>query len=101
MNLSERLKVFVQSRSHRFLRALGVIGVLIGWATMYFFENWDGPLFWLLICVATIFSATGAWGGLAEQWGYKPLTNDPLGWRAAKKTYEHAPSPEDCDSEEQ
>jgi len=29
----------------------------------------------------------GAWGGLAEQWGWKPLREDPLGWRKAKKSY--------------
>ena len=88
MNKLARLKDLMQRRSHAFLRGAGVLGVLVGWAAMYFFEEWNGVFFWMLICAATVLSATGAWGGLAEQWGYKPLSSDPLGWRAAKKSYE-------------
>lgn len=88
MSKLEQLKEWIQRRSHKFLRLMGVAGVLIGWAVMYFFDKWDGPVFWALICVSAVLSATGAWGGLSEQWGYKPLTNDPLGWRKAKKSYE-------------
>lgn len=95
MNKLTRLKAFIQDRTHAFLRFIGVLGVLMGWAAMYLFEEWDGPIFWILICAATVLSAAGAWGGLAEQWGYKPLTNDPLGWRAAKKSYESTDSSTD------
>lgn len=91
MNGFRQLQALVRRRSHTFLRLAGVVCVLIGWSAMYFFDEWDGPAFWTLICVATVLSASGAWGGLAEQWGYKPLTNDPLGWRAAKKSYHQEP----------
>lgn len=90
----KKLKAFVQLHSHRFLRFTGVAGILIGWSAMYFFDHWSGPVFWLLICVSTVLSAAGAWGGLSEQWGYKPLTNDPLGWRAAKKSYHDDKAPQ-------
>lgn len=94
------LKTSIQRRSHAFLRLMGIFGVLLGWATMYYFEDWSGPVFWLLISVSTILSATGAWGGLSEQWGYKPLSDDPLGWRAVKKSYKDAePSKEETDEQ--
>lgn len=83
-----QLTELIQRRSHTFLRVVGVVGILVGWGAMYFFDDWDGLAFWVTICVATVLSALGAWGGLAEQWGYKPISNDPLGWRAAKKSYD-------------
>ena len=55
---------------------------------MYFFDDWGHPIFWVLITMAVVLGYGGAWGGLAEQWGWKPLRKDPLGWRTAKKSYE-------------
>lgn len=91
MRAFRQLTELIQRRSHTFLRVVGSVGVLVGWSAMYFFDDWDSLAFWVTICVATVLSATGAWGGLAEQWGYKPLTNDPLGWRTAKKSYDKDP----------
>ena len=73
--------------SQKILRISGVFGVFIGWATMYFFEDWSSPIFWLLISIAVILGYGGAWGGLSLQWGAPPFTNDPLGWRKAKESY--------------
>jgi hypothetical protein len=82
---------------HRFFRIVGVLGVLIGWATMYFFDDWSSPMFWLLAVIATVLGLCGAWGGLSNQWGAPPFTNDPLGWRKAKQSYKEDLSPEGTD----
>lgn len=58
----------------------GILGVL-------FFQ----PPFWLgvgILAVSLIIGAIGAAAGAAESIGLKPFTNDPLGWRKAKKSYE-------------
>ena len=80
---------------HRLLRISGVAGVLICWATMYFFDDWSSIWFWLLISISVVLGYGGAWGGLSIQWGLLPFTNDPLGWRKAKKTYEEDAKPSD------
>jgi hypothetical protein len=82
--MAEKLKL---KTSQKILRIAGVLGVLIGWGAMYFFNDWSSPIFWILISIAIILGYGGAWGGLSLQWGAPPLTNDPLGWRKAKKTY--------------
>jgi hypothetical protein len=73
---------------HHLLRLAGLTGVLIGWAAMYFFEDWSSPYFLTLICLAVVLGYGGAWGGLSSQWGASPFTNDPLGWRKAKESYQ-------------
>lgn len=83
----KRFASFFAKRPLFVFRFAGVIGVLLGWATMYFFEDWRHPLFWLFISIAVVLGYGGAWGGLAEQWGWKPLRNDPLDWRKAKESY--------------
>jgi len=71
---------------------LGAIGVLILCATAYFFEEWSGFWFWLFALVGGALGYLGAYGGLAKKFGFEaPFTNDPLGWRKAKKSY-HADS---------
>jgi hypothetical protein len=42
---------------------------------------------WLLLIVACIVFAIFGLSGRAEALGLKPFTNDPLGWRKAKKSY--------------
>lgn len=71
----------------RILNLSGVLGVVVAWATAYFFEDWMSPVFWLLMCVAIVLGYGGAWGGLSSQWGADPFDQDPLGWRDAKRTY--------------
>ena len=93
MTMAEKLKLKI---SQKILRIAGVLGVLIGWGAMYFFNDWSSPIFWILISIAIILGYGGAWGGLSLQWGAPPLTNDPLGWRKAKKSYE---TKEDSDEE--
>lgn len=78
-------KNFFQLRS--LYRISGLVGVAIAWSATYFLEDWDGPVFWTLICISVVLGYGGAWGGLSSQWGSTPFTNDPLGWRKAKKTY--------------
>ncbi len=59
----------------------------------------DMPL-WLAIpigVVAVISTALLIFEGAAASIGLRPFTNDPLGWRKAKKTYE---TPDDIDKPE-
>lgn len=93
-----RLLKSFNANAHFFFRISGVVGVLLGWATMYFFDDWGHPIFWLLISLSVVLSGGGAWGGLAEQWGLKPLQNDPLGWRKAKQSYKSEPATEEDDT---
>jgi fatty-acid desaturase len=86
------------SNRHKLLRASGLFGMLLGWFAMYFFDDWESPIFWSLICLAVVFGYGGAWGGLSHQWGSSPFTNDPLGWRKAKQSYKEEAAPEE-DSE--
>ncbi len=83
----KKLADFLADRVHSALRLVGILGLLLGWGAMYFFDDWSSPFFWVLISVAVVLGYGGAWGGLAEQWGWKPLREDPLGWRKAKKSY--------------
>ena len=67
---------------------MGGLGSGLTWATAYFFEEWEGFWFWLLMCIGVILGYTAAYGGLARKMGIPPpFTNDPLGWRKAKDTY--------------
>ena len=66
---------------------LGVLGILVIWATAYFFQDWSGLWFWLFMCFGAVVGYFGAYGGLAKKFGLRPFTNDPLGWRKAKATY--------------
>lgn len=81
--------------------ALGLIGVGIIWGTAYFFEEWSGFWFWALALLGGALGYVGAYGGLAKQFGFQaPFTNDPLGWRAAKKSYKNSePSKEEKDEQ--
>jgi hypothetical protein len=90
---------FFSNRTHVVFRFSGVLGLLLGWATMYWFDNWHHPFFWILISIAVVLGYGGAWGGLAEQWGMSPLRKDPLGWRKAKKSYQ--PQSPESSSEDQ
>jgi hypothetical protein len=72
----------------------GILGVL------YF----QPPFWWgvVVISISLLIGATGAAAGMAESVGTKPFTNDPLGWRKAKKTYkngEESAAPADKDSQ--
>ena len=58
----------------------GILGVL-------YFQ----PPFWFgvgVLAVSILIGAIGAVSGAAESLGLKPFTNDPLGWRKAKKSYQ-------------
>lgn len=80
--------------------ALGFTGVAIIWATAYFFEEWTGFWFWALALLGGALGYVGAYGGLAKTFGFPaPFTNDPLGWRKAKKSYEQDSTPPSDDSE--
>lgn len=50
--------------------------------------------------VGSAISLLGSYEAKAKQFGYPaPFTNDPLGWRKAKKSYEQESRPESEDSE--
>ncbi len=68
---------------------LGIMGVATIWGTAYLLEEWSGILFWVLMSIGSVLGYIGSYGGLAKIFGFSaPFTNDPLGWRKAKKTYE-------------
>lgn len=72
---------------------VGVIGIAIIWCVAYFFEEWSGFWFWTLALLGGALGYLGAYGGLAKTFGLSaPFTNDPLGWRAAKKSYSKDPA---------
>ena len=61
----------------------GILGVL-------YFQ----PPFWIGVVVivgALIIGSIGIGAGAAESIGFKPFTNDPLGWRKAKQSYKAEP----------
>lgn len=71
----------------KILNIMDLVGLGTIFATAYFFEKWEGWLFWLLMLSGAAIAKVSAYGGLAEKFGYKPFTNDPLGWRKAKESY--------------
>lgn len=43
----------------------------------------------LLFCIGVVMGLVDGYEGKAKQFGYQaPFTNDPLGWRKAKQSYE-------------
>jgi len=43
----------------------------------------------LLTCIGSAISLIGSYEAKAKQFGFQPpFTNDPIGWREAKKSYE-------------
>lgn len=84
------MKLFIDGHlSQRGSEVLGLIGVAIIFAVAYFFDDWSGFWFWTLALFGGLLGYVGAYGGLARKFGFEaPFTNDPLGWRKAKKSYE-------------
>lgn len=73
------------------ITGIGVVFFLLtGMAVIYLSAEFL-PRIWMRYLGASIGLALMAIGGLgarAGAIGFKPFTNDPLGWRAAKKTYQ-------------
>lgn len=67
-----------------------LIGGAAAVAAFYFLDDLEDPRLWIFAVLAIVFGYGSAWSGLSEQWGFKPFTNDPLGWRKAKKTYKES-----------
>jgi hypothetical protein len=90
------MKFFIDGHlSQRGSDILGLIGVAIVFAVAYFFDDWSGFWFWALALFGGLLGYVGAYGGLARKFGFEaPFTNDPLGWRKAKETYQNNASPE-------
>ena len=90
------MKLFIDGHlSQRGSDILGLIGVVIVFAVAYFFDDWSGFWFWTLALFGGLLGYVGAYGGLARKFGFEaPFTNDPLGWRKAKETYQNDASPE-------
>jgi hypothetical protein len=55
---------------------------------VFFLDDLSDFRLWILVVIALVFGRGAAMAGIVQQWGYKPFTNDPLGWRKAKKSYE-------------
>lgn len=71
--------------------ALGVVGVLMIWGAAYYFQDWSGFWFWAVMLSGGLLGYVGAYAGLARVFGFSaPFSSDPLGWRAAKKSYGEA-----------
>lgn len=89
---------FLIERGHLTRRGadiLGVVGVTVIWGAAYFFEEWSGFWFWALALLGGALGYVGAYGGLAKKFGLSaPFTSDPLGWRAAKKSYQDDKPPQ-------
>lgn len=63
-----------------------LLSILVICAVIHFrFNNVFG---WFLLIAAWITLAVFGLSGRSEAIGLKPFTNDPLGWRKAKKSYE-------------
>lgn len=78
-----------------FLVVLIPAGCIFG--VLYFQPNfWMGTI---LIALGVMVGVIGIGAGAAESVGISPFTNDPIGWRKAKKSYEQDTSPQSDDSE--
>lgn len=64
-----------------------LIGLLSALSTLFFLDDLSDYRLWILVVIALIFGRGAALAGIVQRWGYKPFTNDPLGWRKAKKSY--------------
>jgi fatty-acid desaturase len=63
-------------------------GVLFGFMAYQFLGDLSDYRFWLFTSLSLVFGYGFSWAGLMQKWGYRPFTNDPLGWRSAKASYE-------------
>lgn len=68
-------------------RLISVVGVVCAVSTVFFLDDLSDPRLWVLVFSAIVFGYGTAWAGLMRKWGYKPFTNDPIGWRKAKASY--------------
>ena len=85
------LKFFFQEGhiTERGSDVFAIAGIAITWGCAYFFKEWAGVWFWLLVSVGVVISYIGIFGRQSKQFGFQaPFTNDPLGWRKVKKTYQ-------------
>lgn len=72
----------------RWKSIFSLIGLISGLSTFFFLDDLSDFRLWILVVIALVFGRGAAMAGIVQQWGYKPFTNDPLGWRKAKKSYE-------------
>jgi hypothetical protein len=71
-----------------FFGGLGVMGLA--------FLFLSGLMFYLVLVTGLLLASISSFEAKAIVLGFKPFTNDPLGWRKAKKSYE---TKEDSDKE--
>ena len=76
-----------------------VIGLAAAYGVWYFIGDMSDIRFWLCVIIGIVFGYGTVWAGWMEKWGYKPFTNDPLGWRKAKASYRNKESAEDSAKE--
>ena len=71
--------------------------VALGFGIAYLaLEYLPSPIFKALgLAVGLALAAIGGFSGRAKALDLKPFTNDPLGWRKAKKTYQVDPEAPD------
>ncbi len=69
------------------------IGIASAFGAWLFIDDLTDIRFWLLTIIVIVFGYGSAWAGLMEKWGFKPFTNDPLGWRKAKGSYKPTDAP--------
>ncbi len=62
------------------------LGGLGGMSLAFIFLN--GWMFYLALVIGLVIASISSFEAKARVLGLKPFTNDPLGWRAAKASYE-------------
>lgn len=85
------------------LTFLGIVGLVLSGFLLAYLSVEFAPWPWLKIVGLSIglgVAAVGGFSGRANAIGVPPpFTSDPLGWRKAKRNYEHEITPESEDSE--
>ncbi len=75
-------------------RLVGMLGsILVIYGVIHFRLN--NVFGWFLLVAAWIVLMVFGLSGRSEAIGLKPFTNDPLGWRKAKKSYTPDPATEE------
>lgn len=81
-------KIFIKDGNLTGIAAL--LSLTLGFLTLFITFKFVTTKFWAMfgLLLAFLFLLLAGYSGRAKALGLKPFTNDPLGWRKAKKTYE-------------
>ena len=81
-------KIFIRDGNLTGIAAL--LSLSLGFLTLFITFKFVTTKFWAIFgfLFAFFFFLLAGYSGRAKALGLKPFTNDPLGWRKAKRTYE-------------